>query len=107
MRNKILALLLIAAFAPGIALARPKERVFNASPERIFAAAVAAARENFALTHIDERAMTFGFHTGISYTSNGFDCDVSVVPTGEGSKVIVRVQKIRQLFAWGRRSDRR
>jgi hypothetical protein len=81
---------------------KKRTRVYNGALDVVWKAAIRAASENFSVAHSDKESGTFEFHTGISMTSNGFRCSVTVTEM-EDKRVRVRVnpQKKAQLFAWG------
>jgi len=80
-----------------------KERLYkNRTYDQVWVAAVQAAAEHFTVAHSDKESGVFEFHTGISMTSNGFRCGVTVSKTDEDQiRVKLNTQKKAQLFAWG------
>jgi len=87
----LLTLSLLAIVVPVARAASSRERVFAGFPgDRVFAAAVKAARENYMVTRVDPKNMTFVFHTDVTFTNN-FDWYASVVKTPGGVKLVLNV----------------
>jgi hypothetical protein len=92
---KQLILLIMVLLTPLTASANQRGRIFyHASTDRVFQAALKASHENFVVTYIDKKGMTFAFHT-----SDRFDCKASVAKTLDGVKVLLDVRKGRHGFA--------
>lgn len=86
-----LALSLLAVLAPMARAASLRERDFTGFPgDRVFAAAVKAARENFVVNRVDTPRMTVVFHTDVTLTHN-FDWTASLVKAPEGVKLVLNV----------------
>lgn len=87
----LLTLSLLAGLAPMARAASLREKDFTGfAADRVFAAAVKAARESFMVNRVDARRMTFVFHTDVTLTYN-FDWTASVVKTQEGVKLLLNV----------------
>ena len=95
--RKKFARLLVTAFAillPVTALAKPKKKTFNNTPEEVFLASLRTARERHVVTYVDEKNMSLTFETGASYFSYGFNANASVEPEGnDRATLIINVQK--------------
>jgi len=94
MRKQLIVLLtlsLLAIAVPAARAASSRERVFAGFPgDRVFAAAVKAARDNYMVTRVDPKNMTFVFHTDVTLTNN-FDWYASVVKTPGGVKLVLNI----------------
>ena len=102
LRRCVQLFLVVLLICPAV-WAKPKVRVFNAPSDRVFQAALKAAREHHVIQYMDEKNLNFSFHTGTSATSWGFDCSVSVEPAGTGkSKLIPRPENPRPIIRLGR-----
>lgn len=87
----LLALSLSSLIIPMARAASPRERVFTGfAGDRVFEAAVKAARENFTVTSVDKRHMAIVFHADVTLGYN-FDWNASVVKTQGGVKLVVTV----------------
>ena len=92
---------LLLSVAVTAAQAASREKVFTGfAGNQVFQSAVKAARENFMLTYVDEKNMTFVFHTDTSLTY-GFDWKASVMKTRDGVKLILNVPSQPQMLASG------
>jgi hypothetical protein len=79
-----------------------KSRTFQEPIEKTWAACVRAAGEKFTLIHTEKESWILTFSTGISFTSNGFTCSVTLVKVDDKTtRVKLNTQKNKQLFAWG------
>ena len=79
---------------PATALAKPKKKTFNNTPEEVFLASLRTARERHIVTYVDEKNMLLTFETGTSYVSYGFNANASVEPEGnDKATLIINVQK--------------
>jgi hypothetical protein len=84
---------IIVLLSGSLLFAKPKEKVFDNSPKQVFDAALRSARERHVVSYVDEAHLMFSFATGRSFSSNGFNCNASVEPLGDGnSKLIINVQ---------------
>lgn len=83
------------------AQAKPKEKVYDVPPAQLFGMLEKAVHSKFVITFQDKDEMLISFHTGVSLTSNGFECNASVEKDGAKSKVLINPQKVKQAFAWG------
>jgi hypothetical protein len=104
LRGSILLFEIMAMLAlPAATEAKPKSRIFDASPQAVFEAAYKVAREHHTVSYVDEKNWLITFHTGTSFSSWGFNCNASVEPVEEGkARLTINVQKTeKQLFAWG------
>jgi hypothetical protein len=87
------AVLAVMFICPGL-FAKPKEKVYNNTPQEVFQAALRAARERHVVTYVDEKNLMVTFETGTSAFSYGFNANASVEQEADGkSKLIVNVQK--------------
>lgn len=83
------------------AQAASREKVFTGfAANQVFQAAVKAARENFMLTYVNEKNMTFVFHTDASLTYD-FDWKASVTKTRDGVELVLNVPSQPQVLASG------
>ena len=74
--------------------AKPKEKVYNNTPQEVFQAALRTARERHVVTYVDEKNLMLTFETGTSALSYGFNANASVEQTSDGkSKLIINTQK--------------
>jgi len=74
--------------------AKPKEKLFNNTPQEVFQAALRTARERHVVTFVDEKNLMVAFETGASALSAGFHANASVEQEADGkSKLIINVQK--------------
>jgi hypothetical protein len=90
-RMMLVTLSLLGLFALIARAASLRERDFTGfSGDRVFAAALKAARENFMVTKVDPRNMTFVFHTDVTLTNN-FNWTASVVKMQGGVKLVFDV----------------
>jgi len=86
-------MLAVVFFSTGL-LAKPKEKVFNNTPQEVFQAALRTARERHVVTYVDEKNLMVTFETGSSALSYGFNANASVEQLPDGrSKLILNVQK--------------
>lgn len=87
------AILAVVFICPGL-FAKPKEKVYNNTPEEVFQAALRTARERHVVTFVDEKNLMMTFETGVSAFSAGFIANASVEPEADGKgKLIINVQK--------------
>jgi len=87
------AVLAVVFFCAGL-FAKPKEKVFNNTPQDVFQAALRTARERHVVTYVDEKNLMLTFETGTSAFSYGFNANASVEQEADGkSKLILNVQK--------------
>jgi len=74
--------------------AKPKEKVYNNTPQEVFQAALRTARERHVVTYVDEKNLMLTFETGTSALSYGFNANATVEQMADGkSKLIINVQK--------------
>jgi len=99
MRRLILALLCLALAAP--ALADDKVKEYSASPEELFDAALAVAKEHYTVVEAKREELLLTFWTGYSLTSNGFQVTATFEKTEKGTRLKLRTAKRNQLVAWG------
>lgn len=99
----VLLTLSVALLLPFSAAAKPTKKIFKATPERVFEAALKVAREHHVVSEVDDKRFAFTFKTGTSMASWGFLANAFVEKDEEGRTVLtVNVQKTRgQLMAWG------
>jgi len=94
MRTQRMILVTLSLFGLFALIARAaslRERDFTGfSGDRVFAAALKAARENYMVTRVDPRNMTFVFHTDVTLTNN-FNWTASVVKMQGGVKLVFDV----------------
>jgi len=78
--------------------AKPKLRVYAATPEQLFQAALQVAKERHVVTFVDDKDLVLTFETGNSFFSHGYVCNASVEPGDERgtSVLIINVQKKQQ-----------
>ena len=87
------ALGLLSLILPFSALAKPKKKIYNNSPQQVFDAALRTARERHVVTFVDEKNLMFTFETGRSVLSEGFVANASVEPDVEAkATLIINVQ---------------
>jgi len=87
------ATLALLFFTTGLS-AKPKEKVYNNTPQEVFQAALRTARERHVITYVDEKNLMLTFETGTSAFSYGFNANASVEQMEDGkSKLILNVQK--------------
>jgi len=77
-----------------------KSRTFEESYERIWAACVASANENFVIEHTDKDSGILTFHTGKSFTSGGFQVGVTIKTAENKTNVQLNTQA-KALGNWG------
>jgi hypothetical protein len=99
--KKAVAAALLLALLPLSAVAKPKKKTYNNTPQEVFAAALRTARERHVVTYVNEKMLMLTFETGRSVTSQGFVANASVEAEGDDkATLIVNVQN-KQGFSWG------
>src|ERR1017187_4436722 len=84
---------LLFFFSTGL-FAKPKEKVFNNSPQEIVQAALRSARERHVITYVHEKNLMHTFETGTSAFTYGFNANASVEQISDGmSKLLIKAQK--------------
>ncbi len=93
MKRTVSAIFAVLFICPGL-FAKPKEKVYNNTPQEVFQAALRTARERHVVTFVNEKNLMLTFGTGASLLSEGFKANASVEQEADGnSKLIVNVQK--------------
>lgn len=83
----------LLVITPAAWVAKPKPQVFDAPPDRVFQAALKAAREHYTIKYADEKNLYLTFHAIPTFTYPAYECTASVEPAGEGkSKLTLNVQ---------------
>jgi hypothetical protein len=86
--------MLVAVLSCSGLFAKPKEKVYNNTPQEVFQAALRTARERHVVTYVNEKNLMLTFETGTSAFSYGFNANASVEQMPDGkSKLIINVQK--------------
>jgi hypothetical protein len=89
-----LLVLIVVAACPILALAKPKEKTYDATPERVYEAALRTAKMHHNVTYIDDKHLMFTFQTGSSAMSYGYECNASVEKAGEDKATLyINTQK--------------
>jgi hypothetical protein len=83
------AALLVLIAVPLSLEAKPREQVFDASPDRVYAAVQKALRENYVVTFTDDKQMVVSFHTPSSAWTSDFLGSATV--EGENGKGKLRI----------------
>lgn len=102
MNRFVLFVMLFSALPTYAQKESSKERLFSASREQLYAAAVNVAKNHYTLVAAikDEGVVTY--QTGYSLTSNGFQVTVTFEDQSDGKTLMrIRPAKKQQLFAWG------
>lgn len=91
---KSFGIFLLALLVPVTMGSRTRERVYMGySPEQAFQAALSGAMENFTVTDVDAKNLTFTFHTAIYPNTRPrfFDLTLSAMGTNFGAKLVLQV----------------
>ena len=105
-RSKTLAVAVISALTLILsagAEAKPKEKIFDSPPDKVFQALYEVVRQKYTITFADEKKMVVSFRTGTSAAAWPMVGTASVETAGQDqAKLVIVVQKdSHQLVAWG------
>lgn len=78
-----------------------RTKVFTEPYDKVWAACIASASQNFILDHSDKESSVITFHSGISFTSAGFAVSVTVTKVAD-DKIEVRLNpQAKGIGNWG------
>jgi hypothetical protein len=99
--SRVLAVAIVLLALASSCFGASKKATFAGDVDSVFDAAVRAARLNWTVGAVDRKTGTLSFSAGMSLTSNGIDCSVTVEAIEPGTVQVTLIpHKKAQLFAW-------